>query len=169
MTKVLLHMAIALLILQAGYATHGRLDQYRGDISTLLPPATPAHQRSIQVILLLGEDDCQAAVSFVDLLSAIVADNHRVTQAVVVAGSPNAVQLARTSLENRTSQLPVIRATFRQLRTLGVNPARHLARLLLVDSHGNTLLQTVVPSSPKEAAAIVSLAAAIVRRELEHS
>lgn len=169
MTNVLVRMAIALLLLETGFVSHGQLDRSRADISALLPPSAPDHRRSIRIILLLGEDDCQDAVSFVELLTATVVENHRVSQAVVVAGSTNAVQLVRTSLENRTSALPLVRASFRQLRTLGINPARHLARLLVIDSRGNTLLQALVPASPKEAAAIVSLATSIVQRELARS
>ena len=166
MTKVLVRLAIALLFAEAGFVAHRQLDRRRADVSALLPAATPDNAFSIRVILLLGEDDCRDAVSFVDLLAAIVADNRRISQVVVVAGSPNAVQFARNSLQSRASNVPIFHASFRQIASLGVIPARRLARLLLVDSRGNTLLQTVVPASPKEAAAIVSLAAAIVQREL---
>jgi len=166
MTKVLLRLAIAILFAEAGFVAHKQLDRRRADVSALLPAPTPDTARSIRIILLLGEDDCRDAVSFVDLLAAIAADNRRISQLVVVAGSPNAVLLARQSLLGRASNVPIIHASFRQIASLGVNPARRLARLLLVDSRGNTLLHTVVPASPKEAAAIVSLSATIAQREV---
>ncbi len=158
----------ALLCIELGFLLHQRLQLHRASIQNLLPAADAAtNKRTMRAFLLLGEDDCKSAVSFVEQLDALEFEHPNLSRGILVAGSDSARQRVVAAAENRSSSVTIQPVTYTQLQTLGIKPARHIGRLMLLDSRGHIALLTLVPATAREMAAVISLAASIVQREVE--